>query len=99
MSSPGNAVERVDKDYYFNCREIGSGLSGRETLYEFLDGMDPYEKKLHLVTREGFEKGVHAFQAGRYAEARRHFVDVLQTNEGESGGKVLSDALRSLLPQ
>lgn len=75
------AVERIGDDYYFNCREIGSGVSGRETLFEFLDGMDPYEKKLHLVTRSEFEAGVHAFQNGQYQKARRHFVNVLQTNE------------------
>ena len=76
-----SAVERIGDDYYFNCREIGSGISGRETLFEFLDGMDPYEKKLHLVTRSEFEAGVHAFQNGEYQKARRHFVNVLQTNE------------------
>lgn len=75
------AVEGISGDGYFNCREIGSGLSGRDTLYEFLDGMDPYEKKLHLVTREEFEQGIHAFQQGRYSEARKHFAAVLQTNE------------------
>ncbi len=75
------AIERVGDDYYFNYREIGSGRSGRETLYEFLDGMDTYEKKLHLVTRDEFEAGVHAFQAGQLRQARRHFVNVLQTNE------------------
>ena len=76
-----NAVNRLGDDYYFNCREIGSGTSGRETLFEFLDGMDTYEKKLHLVTRDEFESGVHAFQNGQYQQARRHFVNVLQTNE------------------
>lgn len=75
------AVEEISGGGYFNCREVGSGLSGRDTLYEFLDGMDPYEKKLHLVTREEFEQGVHDFQAGRYSEARKHFAAVLQTNE------------------
>lgn len=75
------AVEEISGDVYFNCREIGSGLSGRGTLYEFLDGMDPYEKKLHLVTREEFEQGVHDFQAGRYFNARKHFTAVLQVNE------------------
>lgn len=75
------AVEEISGGGYFNCREVGSGLSGRDTLYEFLDGMDPYEKKLHLVTREEFERGVHDFQAGRYSEARKHFAAVLQTNE------------------
>lgn len=75
------AVEEISGGGYFNCREIGSGLSGRDTLYEFLDGMDPYEKKLHLVTQEEFEQGVHDFQAGRYSEARKHFAAVLQTNE------------------
>ena len=76
-----NAVDRIGDDYYFNRREIGSGTSGRETLFEFLDGMDTYEKKLHLVTRDEFESGVHAFQNGQYQQARRHFVNVLQTNE------------------
>lgn len=75
------AVEGISGDAYFNCREIGSGLSGRDTLYELLDGMDPYEKKLHLVTRGEFEQGVHDFQAGRYSEARKHFAAVLRTNE------------------
>lgn len=81
------AVEEISGGGYFNCREIGSGLSGRDTLYEFLDGMDPYEKKLHLVTREEFEQGVHDFQAGRYSEARKHFAAVLQTNERDQTAK------------
>lgn len=75
------ALEKISGGAYFNCREIGSGLSGRDTLFEFLDGMDPYEKKLHLVTREEFERGVHDFQAGRYSDARKHFAAVLQINE------------------
>ncbi len=75
------AVAEISGGGYFNCREIGSGLSGRDPLYEFLDGMDPYEKKLHLVTQEEFEQGVHDFQAGRYSQARKHFAAVLQTNE------------------
>ena len=78
------AVERIGGGFYFNCREIGAGDTGRETLYEFLDGMDPYEKKLHLVTKASFEQGVHDYQAGRYAEARKRFADVLQTNERDS---------------
>ena len=75
------AVERLSEDFHFTCREIGSGDSGRETLFEFLDGMDPYEKKLHLVTKEEFELGIHAYQEHRYHTARKHFVNVLQTNE------------------
>lgn len=78
------AVERIGDTFYFNCREIGSGDTGRESLYEFLDGMDPYEKKLHLVTRESFEQGVHDYQQGRYFTARKHFADVLQTNEHDT---------------
>ena len=78
------AVERIGESFYFNCREIGAGDTGRETLYEFLDGMDPYEKKLHLVTRKSFEQGVHDYQAGRYFAARKHFAEVLQTNERDS---------------
>lgn len=77
----GQAMEGITGDIYFNCREIGGGAESRETFYEFLDGMEPYEKKLYLVTREEFEKGVHAFQAGRYPEARKHFASVLQVNE------------------
>ena len=77
----GRAMEGITGDIYFNCREIGGGAEGRETLYEFLDGMEPYEKKLYLVTREEFEKGVHAFQAGQYPEARKRFASVLQVNE------------------
>lgn len=77
----GRAMEGITGDIYFNCREIGGGAEGRETLYEFLDGMEPYEKKLYLVTREEFERGVHAFQAGRYPEARKCFASVLQVNE------------------
>lgn len=76
----GRAMEGITGDIYFNCREIGGGAERRETLYEFLDGMEPYEKKLYLVTREEFEKGVHAFQAGQYPEARKHFASVLQVN-------------------
>ena len=78
------AVERIGDSFYFNCREIGSGDTGRETLYEFLDGMDPYEKKLHLVTRESFERGVRDYRAGSYFTARKHFADVLQVNERDS---------------
>ena len=78
------AVERIGDSFYFNCREIGSGDSGRESLYEFLDGMDTYEKKLHLVTREEFEQGVHDYQRGRYAAARKHFASVLQVNERDA---------------
>jgi len=81
------AMEGISGDVRFSLREIGSGLSGRDTLYEFLDGMEPYEKKLHLVTREEFEQGVHDFQAGRYPEARRHFAAVLQINERDRVAK------------
>lgn len=80
----GRAVERIADDFYFNCREIGSGDTGRESLYEFLDGMDTYEKKLHLVTKEEFEQGVHDYQNGRYFQARKHFVNVLQVNEKDT---------------
>ena len=82
--TPEEAVERIGDSFYFNCREIGSGDTGRETLYEFLDGMDPYEKKLHLVTREAFERGVRDYRAGSYFTARKYFADVLQTNERDS---------------
>lgn len=78
------AVEHISDDFYFNCREIGSGDTGRESLYEFLDGMDTYEKKLHLVTKEEFEQGVHDYQNGRYFQARKHFVNVLQVNEKDT---------------
>lgn len=78
------AVERLSDSFYFNCREIGSGDSGRESLYEFLDGMDTYEKKLHLVTRETFEQGIHDYQQGRYFTARKHFASVLQVNERDA---------------
>lgn len=77
----GRAMEGITGDVYFNCREIGGGTECRETFYEFLDGMEPYEKKLYLVTREEFERGVHAFQAGLYPKARKHFASVLQINE------------------
>ena len=43
--------------------------------------MDTYEKKLHLITREEFEKGIHDYQQKRYFEARKHFASVLQTNQ------------------
>lgn len=78
------AVELLSDSFYFNCREIGSGDSGRESLYEFLDGMDTYEKKLHLVTKEDFEQGVHDYQQGRYFTARKHFASVLQVNERDA---------------
>ena len=78
------AVEQIGDSFYFNCREIGAGDTGRESLYEFLDGMDTYEKKLHLVTREAFEQGIHDYQQGRYFTARKHFADVLQTNERDT---------------
>ena len=74
-------VEGIGEDSYFSCREIGAGDWGRESLYEFLDGMDTYEKKLHLITREEFEKGIHDYQQKRYFEARKHFASVLQTNQ------------------
>lgn len=75
------AMEQIAGDVYFNCREIGGGAAGQETLYEFLDGMEPYDKKLYLATKEEFERGVREFQAGRYPEARKHFAGVLQVNE------------------
>ena len=78
------AVELLSDSFYFNCREIGSGDSGRESLYEFLDGMDTYEKKLHLVTKEDFERGIHDYQQGRYFAARKHFASVLQVNERDA---------------
>ena len=78
------AVKRISDRAYFNCREIGSGDSGGESLYEFLDGMDPYEKKLHLVTKQEFEKGVRAYRRGEYREARKCFAAVLQVNERDS---------------
>jgi len=81
------AMEGLSGDVRFSFRAIGSGLSGREGLYEFLDGMEPYEKKLHLVTREEFERGVRDFQAGRYPEARKHFAAVLQINERDRVAK------------
>ncbi len=78
------AVALLSDSFYFNCREIGAGDSGRESLYEFLDGMDTYEKKLHLVTKETFEQGVHDYQQGRYFTARKHFASVLQVNERDA---------------
>lgn len=78
------AVERVSDSFYFNCREIGAGDTGRESLHEFLDGMDTYEKKLHLVTKDAFEQGVHDYRQGRYALARKHFASVLQVNERDA---------------
>lgn len=78
------AVERISDSFYFNCREIGAGDSGRESLYEFLDGMDTYEKKLHLVTKEKFEQGIHDYQCGHYFMARKHFASVLQINERDA---------------
>ncbi|MGO5115172.1 HAMP domain-containing protein [Candidatus Avoscillospira sp. LCP25S3_F1] len=83
-SITARAVERIDDSCYFNCREIGAGDTGRPSLYEFLDGMDPYEKKLHLVTRTSFEAGIHAYEQGNYYEARKQFADVLQTNERDT---------------
>lgn len=83
-SITAKAVERIDDSCYFNCREIGSGDTGRPSLYEFLDGMDPYEKKLHLVTRASFEAGIRAYGQGDYYEARKQFADVLQTNERDT---------------
>ena len=78
------AVTLLSDSFYFNCREIGAGDSGRESLYEFLDGMEPYEKKLHLVTREEFEQGIHAYQRGDCFAARKHFASVLQVNERDA---------------
>ena len=46
--------------------------------------MDTYEKKLHLVTKEEFEQGVHDYQNGQYFQARKHFVNVLQVNEKDT---------------
>lgn len=74
-------MRQISGDVYFTCREIGSGTSGRGSLYEFLDGMEPYEKKLRMVTKDTFEQGVHAFAQRRYAEARKCFAGVLQVNE------------------
>ena len=78
------AVELLSDSFYFNCREIGSGDSGRESLFEFLDGMDTYEKKLHLVTKETFEQGIHNYRQGRYLTARKQFASVLQVNERDA---------------
>lgn len=75
------AMERVPDDFYFNWREIGAGDSGREVLYEFLDGMDTFEKKLHLVTKAEFEKGIVCYQTGEYLQASKHFASVLKINE------------------
>ena len=46
--------------------------------------MDTYEKKLHLVTKETFEQGIHDYQQGRYFTARKHFASVLQVNERDA---------------
>ena len=46
--------------------------------------MEPYEKKLHLVTREEFEQGIHAYQRGDCFAARKHFASVLQVNERDA---------------
>lgn len=75
------AMAGITGGVYFNCRLLGGGADHQESLYEFLDGMESYEKKLYLVTREEFEAGVRDFQAGRLPEARRHFAGVLQVNE------------------
>ncbi len=75
------ALEKLGENFYFNYREIGSGASGKETLFEFLDGMEPYEKKLHIVTKTEFEKGIKEYQTKHFVQARKHFVNVLQINE------------------
>lgn len=55
-----------------------------QRIYELLEGLPYYQKKLYLKTRALFEEGVEAYFAGDTAKASRAFTDVASINEKDA---------------
>ncbi len=52
-------------------------------IYEILDGLPYYQKKLYLTTQGSFEQGVAAYIAGDFRKARDCFAEVICVNEND----------------
>lgn len=68
----------------FCLRLVGQTSSdGERLLYQSLDGIPFYEKKLYLATRDVFEQGVRAFMARDLATARKCFSEAVTVNASD----------------
>ncbi len=52
-------------------------------IYEVLDGLPYYQKKLYQTTQETFEQGVASYIAGDFRKARDCFAEVICVNEND----------------
>ena len=73
---------RLQTPIPYQMRFLGNvevkGRSQPIGLYEIIDGQSPQGVALRLSTRDDFERGLKAYQAGRFSQAREYFSAVLR---------------------
>lgn len=76
--------EQINSLRYRFAGEMKSPGDEKRKLYEALDGLPFFEKKLYLTTRDCFEKGVTAYIEGDLKKARDYFAEVICINKNDA---------------
>ncbi|MGJ4745067.1 7TM diverse intracellular signaling domain-containing protein [Leptospira sp. SA-E8] len=76
-----STIEEVKKDGKFHFRFLDrvkvKGKQRPVSVYEVFDGDEPQHQDLKLKTKESYEKGVKAFYANSFEEAKQQFENVI----------------------
>lgn len=83
----GEAVQGLTDLQEYSYRYAGRVRNGESArtmeIYEFLDSYGAAEKQLKLKTRDTLEAGIAHYQAGEFLEARKKFIHVIRTDQGD----------------
>ncbi len=85
-------LHKIPKQSKYKHRALGlvrmEGKKEPVRIYDIFEGDVEAERKLKQKTKAVFEEGVQLYQAGRFYDARRKFVEVLRDNMNDKAAKI-----------